>query len=410
MPEGRFRSPSADPLLADELLRRLRERGGLTTLLRSAGPELARRYGSTDLFLALRDVVHHTGSLWACSEHSDPEHSSFGYSEPPAAVLDEHFTGPVGDWLLLRDTASLSGDTWRLFLHDSGFVDPPADLIEHYQRLICRRPLTTLISVQIPAVGDWIGRLLIVNAFPDQAVLILSAIAHLAGHVGPAILAKHQQRLLRMLVRAEERAFLARELHDGVIQSLIGLGMRVNVAAQSARPAVARELAAIERELREQVVALRELTEKLRAADFDPSRLLRHFQEMVERFGRDTGIAATFGGDIDEMDITPAACREIVRIVQEALANVRRHSGARSVHVGLCGRGSEWVVEIEDDGNGFPFSGRLTLDDMERTFQGPRVIKERVRALGGELAIESTAQRGARLEIRIPVATRHAVA
>ena len=409
MPEGRFRSPSGDALLADELVRRLRARGGLTTLLHSAGPELTRRYGSTDAFLAVRDLVHHTGSLWTCSGHSDATHS-FGYSEPPVAVLDEYFAGPVGDWLLLRDASSSSAVSWRLFLHDTGFVDPPSDVLERCQRLICRRPLATLISVQIPSVGDWTGRFMIVNAFPDQAVLILSAIAHLARQVGPTILAKHQQRLLRRLVRVEERAFLARELHDGVIQSMIGLGMRLNVAMRKVgQGAAARELGAIERELREQVAALREITEKLRAADFDPSRLLRQFEDMVERFGRETGIAATFGGEIDELDITPSACREVVRIVQEALANVRRHSGARSVRVALSGCASEWVMQIEDDGKGFPFSGRLTLEDLERTFQGPRVIKERVRALGGELTIDSTT-RGARMEIRIPIATRHAVA
>jgi signal transduction histidine kinase len=67
-------------------------------------------------------------------------------------------------------------------------------------------------------------------------------------------------------------------------------------------------------------------------------------------------------------------------------------------------------MQIEDDGKGFPFNGRLTLEEMERTFEGPRVIKERVRALGGELTVESTASQGSRLEIRIPTVARHAVA
>jgi signal transduction histidine kinase len=67
------------------------------------------------------------------------------------------------------------------------------------------------------------------------------------------------------------------------------------------------------------------------------------------------------------------------------------------------------MMEISDDGRGFPFEGRLTLDELQRTLQGPRVIMERVRALGGELTVESRSS-GARLEIRIPMATGYAVA
>jgi signal transduction histidine kinase len=66
-------------------------------------------------------------------------------------------------------------------------------------------------------------------------------------------------------------------------------------------------------------------------------------------------------------------------------------------------------LEISDDGSGFPFDGRLTLDELERTLQGPRVIMERVRALGGELTIESGSS-GARLEIRFPLSSGYAVA
>jgi len=57
---------------------------------------------------------------------------------------------------------------------------------------------------------------------------------------------------------------------------------------------------------------------------------------------------------------------------------------------------------IDDDGQGFDFSGRLGMVELESTTQGPFVIRERVSALGGELAVESKPGRGARLEIALP--------
>jgi signal transduction histidine kinase len=63
-------------------------------------------------------------------------------------------------------------------------------------------------------------------------------------------------------------------------------------------------------------------------------------------------------------------------------------------------------LTVEDDGRGFGFSGRLSNVELETTGKGPAVIRERVRLLAGELAIESTPGHGARLEVRIPPSRR----
>jgi signal transduction histidine kinase len=95
-------------------------------------------------------------------------------------------------------------------------------------------------------------------------------------------------------------------------------------------------------------------------------------------------------------------CCELVRIVQEALANVRKHSGARNVLVEFGQEKGRWELIVDDDGRGFNFTGRCGHTELDEEPRGPSVIKERVRLLGGELVLVSDPRRGARLEITVP--------
>jgi two-component system nitrate/nitrite sensor histidine kinase NarX len=95
-------------------------------------------------------------------------------------------------------------------------------------------------------------------------------------------------------------------------------------------------------------------------------------------------------------------CREVLRIVQEGLVNVRKHSGARHALVRLASNGDKWTLTVEDDGKGFAFAGRYTQDQMEQAGSGPAIIRERVRLIAGELTVESNPGQGTRLEITVP--------
>jgi len=126
----------------------------------------------------------------------------------------------------------------------------------------------------------------------------------------------------------------------------------------------------------------------------------------VERFRRETGVSAQFVSELERIDLPQKVCRELARIVQESLVNVRKHSGARNVLVRLARRSDNLQLTVEDDGRGFQFSGKLSGAELETMGKGPAVIKERVRLLAGELTIESTPGQGARLEVRIPPARK----
>lgn len=221
------------------------------------------------------------------------------------------------------------------------------------------------------------------------------------------------QGLSRLHARAAavERARLARELHDGIIQAVLGVqaqlaALSLQVVGQS--PDVASELGRLGTILKQEVISLRGLIEQQKTAAFPQGRLLDALAEIVDRFEDETGITARFVSQLDHVALPPRACHEVTRIVQEALVNVRKHSGARNVLVRFAAVDRCCVILIEDDGRGFPFTGRLSQADLAETQEGPWVIQERVRLLGGELTVESDPGQGTRLEIAVPLSS-HAI-
>jgi two-component system nitrate/nitrite sensor histidine kinase NarX len=154
--------------------------------------------------------------------------------------------------------------------------------------------------------------------------------------------------------------------------------------------------------LRDEVLKLRELMQEMKSLDLDSRKLVPFLADTVERFERETGIKARFRSEVSQPSMPARMCRELARIVQEGLVNVRKHSQAQQVFVSLSSRDGKWNVSIEDDGCGFPFAGRLSHVELDSSGKGPLVIKERVRLVEGELTIESNPGKGTRLEVSVP--------
>jgi signal transduction histidine kinase len=140
----------------------------------------------------------------------------------------------------------------------------------------------------------------------------------------------------------------------------------------------------------------------MRPIEIGPHQFLDFIAQLVERFSRDTGVQARFVTELQEVTMPASTCRELARVVQEGMVNIRRHSGAQSAMVHFGAQNGFWKLVIDDDGRGFPFAGRFSLSELDDLRRGPAVIKERVRAVGGDLMIESTPGRGSRLEITVP--------
>jgi signal transduction histidine kinase len=274
------------------------------------------------------------------------------------------------------------------------------------QRLAERHPFSTAASVPFTFGREWWGRIFLLNPrFTGDPVDELRFLQELVRQVGPAVYNVFLLRRLRLRAGAVERARVARELHDGAVQSLIAMEMQVDVLRRRSdglTPTLSSELSRIQGLLREEVLKLRELMQEMKSIEIDANKLPNFLNDTIERFQRETGISARFSFDREPAGMEQRVCREVARIVQEALVNVRKHSKARHVHVQLSSAGQLWRVTIEDDGCGFGFSGRLSQTDLENSRKGPVVIKERVRLISGQLTIESDPGRGSRLEIVVP--------
>jgi signal transduction histidine kinase len=241
---------------------------------------------------------------------------------------------------------------------------------------------------------------------PDPANVSLAGFVVFAAGLVWQLTKVHAAERWESSARAAQRvrALVSRELHDSAVQCLYAVGYRlekVKCSTLDASLALSEDLARIQHLVQRSQVELRQLIMQGRLPDLGPTSFVEYVSDLTAEFEHDTGISARFCSDGDPIQLPPAVAGELVRIVQEALLNVKKHSGAQNVSIRLSAGQGRWRLLIHDDGRGFDFTGRLCMKELEAKGQGPYVIRERVTTLGGELEIESTPGRGARLEIAL---------
>jgi two-component system nitrate/nitrite sensor histidine kinase NarX len=201
----------------------------------------------------------------------------------------------------------------------------------------------------------------------------------------------------------EERTAIAREIHDGPIQSLIGADMSLEALKRHARldgTATGFEagIADAQRILRQEISGLRELMIRMRPVDVPPGGLPAYLARAVGRFSRESGIRAEFVVDDRSAVLLPRhEAIGLLRIAHEALINVRKHSAATRVIVSLVKDADATRLVVQDNGRGF---------DAGQPWAAPELIDEEARDLGADLRIDSSPGRGVRLEVVIPVKRR----
>ena len=284
-----------------------------------------------------------------------------------------------------------------------------------------------------PRVGDEIGLGCSVLAKPDEHDTIRSPLivgsnvvgelcvvhehqrsftaderALLAGLADMAAIAIHNARLLereRQVAVLEERDHLAREMHDTLAQVLGYLHLK---AASTRKRLQSGDMDRAEEELQEMedlaneaYVDVREAILGLRETVATTGGIVGSLRQYLLKFGRQSGLEARLQVNASVATaLGPESEIQLLRVVQEALTNVRKHAVATSAVVRLDNEDESLRISIEDDGQGFD-STRVDRDEG-RSF-GLRSMKERVERAGGTFSVESSPGHGTRIVVLLPL-------
>lgn len=206
-------------------------------------------------------------------------------------------------------------------------------------------------------------------------------------------------------VREEERTRISREIHDELGQMLTALKIDIDmlpkrIAESAQRPVshlVQQRLATMSELANTMLHSVRRISTTLRPSVLDDLGLVTAIEWQAREFEKRSGVRCTFSCEPREVALDPSGATALFRIVQEALTNVARHAGATKISIALREEGSNFVLEVTDDGRGV----------TEAELRGARSlgllgIRERARLLGGEVDIHGVSGRGTTVLVKVP--------
>jgi two-component system nitrate/nitrite sensor histidine kinase NarX len=280
--------------------------------------------------------------------------------------------------------------------------NPAMHCVRQLKRVMYGHNDIDAVSVPLDYHGELLGMYTVYVRNPGISGRedIIELLQTIGSHLGMAVAKQRSDREARRLSIMEERTALAHELHDSLAQTLASLRFQVRLLEDLLRqepdaPAF-KDAQRIRGGLDEAHTELRELLNSFRAP-VDERGLLAALEKLVERFGRETGIHVLFQNECREPHLGSTEEMQMLRIAQEALANIRKHARAHTVRVLLsCHATGGYSLLVEDDGIGFE-------DEAKRGRPGEHIglsiMEERARRLGGTLRIESEVGEGTRVEL-----------
>jgi len=317
-----------------------------------------------------------------------------------ACLADPRQEGHSYDWT--ERLAMADDGTTCLLAHpaDEGAADRhnPACPIQH------DGPKAAVLARPLRGADGFLGELCVMRttgvAFTERDRDLLGALADMAAiAVGTSRLREAEQQYT--IVAERER--IARELHDSIAQVLGVIHLRLRSLEPDLRDVpgngVATEIGDLAEIADEAYKDVREAILGLRESVTSADGLEGALGEYLRKYSRQTGIKATLHCDGSaRRALTPRSEIQLLRVVQEALTNVRKHAGARHTTVSLNADDGVVTLEVKDDGSGFD-PGRLE-EALDHGF-GLGSMRERVELIGGTLAVHTAPGKGTRVEVRL---------
>lgn len=207
-----------------------------------------------------------------------------------------------------------------------------------------------------------------------------------------------------LTIQDEERRRIARDLHDGVGQTITGALMAVSQASSCPEPlptGCKSGLQDVEDLLQQAVQEVRTVSHLLHPPLLDELGLLSAIQWYAEGFSKRSRVKLTLEVDEQSQRFSPDVETGLFRIVQEGLTNVHRHSGAEAVHIRITSTSGRLTLSIKDDGKGIP-SDALRITPNGSQGVGLASMRERSALLGGTFDIKSNS-RGTLIVVSVPL-------
>lgn len=228
----------------------------------------------------------------------------------------------------------------------------------------------------------------------EDALQLLTSIGR---HLALAIEKSRLDHDARRLAIMEERNTIGNELHDSLAQSLVGMRLQIKMLGETLHKKELRrgqeEVRRLRTAVEEAHASLRELLSNFRLR-IDERGLVPALEAMVRRSNQESSVTVFFHNDCDQLVLSPAQEIQIYHIVQEALANIRKHANARNARIQLSTLADGgYSVLVEDDGDG------IAPAEPERPGEqiGLAIMRQRAERIPGELTIESEPGEGTRV-------------
>jgi len=221
----------------------------------------------------------------------------------------------------------------------------------------------------------------------------------LASHLASGLESLRAAALAREAAVAEERAMLARELHDSIAQSLVFLKIQVQllrIASQKGQAAqMSKALDELDTGLRESIGDVRELLVHFRTRT-NTDDIEQALQETLQKFQHQTGLPTSLEIHGAGLPLPPDVQVQVLHVVQEALSNVRKHAGATRVDLEVL-KGANWRFMVRDDGIGFD-----TGHGNGPSHVGLKIMRERAGGIGAQVEIISGPGQGTTATLTLP--------
>ena len=225
-------------------------------------------------------------------------------------------------------------------------------------------------------------------------------------HVGPPLENVFLMRHLRARAVESERSRISRDLHDGILQTLLSLNIQLDVLRHKfpwTPEQAGKELETLQKTVQQESAELRRMVTDLRPLRVESADMRELMLGFAERFRNEASMAVDLFIEDRNLRLPDRICRELFQIYRESLNNIKKHAKASHVVVKLGQDEAKVSLVVDDNGRGFSFSGRYSSEELDRLRLGPISIKERTRGVGGTLTVESNPGHGARLTVEIPL-------